>query len=163
MLALPMLFGVLMQVLTVGAILPIYWLLFILTGAAQRRASGQNTIISSAHAQAVVFGLTVGVGIPSLCFLMLQDPYVTALWQLLPLWQQLAQSTHLLIRRPSAHPESGYSWIRALYIGVFIMASSTHIGAVAKAKTLDNIKAVFLPSVAPPLTSAASNMKVVRG
>ncbi|KAJ6606436.1 hypothetical protein DFH09DRAFT_1017435 [Mycena vulgaris] len=160
LLALPVLFGLLMQVMTVGAVLPIYWLIFILTGAAQRRAGGENTQISSAHAQAVVFGLNIGAGIPSICLLVLQDPYVTALWQLFPLWQFLAQSAHILVRRPSAHPGSGYSWVSALYLGAFIIASSTHIGTVAKARNLEGIKDVFLPSVAP-LTSAAPNMKVL--
>ncbi|KAJ7491267.1 hypothetical protein FB451DRAFT_636562 [Mycena latifolia] len=159
-LALPVLFGLMMQLMTVGAVLPIYWLVFILTGAAPRLADGENTHISSAHAQAVAFGLTVGAGIPSVCLLVLQDPYVTALWQLFPLWQFLAQCAHLFFRRPSAHSGSGYSWVGALYLGAFIVASSTHLGTMAKAKDLEGVKAIFLPSVAP-LTSAAPNMKVL--
>ncbi|KAJ7702244.1 hypothetical protein B0H17DRAFT_872151, partial [Mycena rosella] len=160
-LALPVLFGLAMQVFTVGAVMPIYWLAFILTGAAQRRAGRENTQISSAHAQAVVFGLNIGAGIPSICLLVLQDPYVTTLWQLFPLWQFLAQSAHLLSRRPSAHPGSGYSWVSALYLGAFIIASSTHIGTVAKAKDLEGVKAIFLPSVAPLASAAAPNLKVL--
>ncbi|KAJ7724187.1 hypothetical protein DFH07DRAFT_897339 [Mycena maculata] len=159
-LALPVLFGLMMQIMTVGAVLPLYWLIFILTGTAQRRGRGEDTKISAAHAQAVIFGLNLGAGIPSVCLLVLQDPHVTALWQLFPLWQFLAQSGHLLVRRPSADPGSGYSWIRALYIGAFIIASSTHVGTLARAETLEGIKAVFLPSVAP-LTSAASNLKAL--
>lgn len=158
-LALPVIFGLLMQLMTVGAVLPIYWLIFILTGTAQRRVAGSNTKITSAHAQAVVFGLTIGAGIPSFCLLFLQDPHVTALWQLFPLWQFLAQSAHLLVRRPSAHPESGYSWVCSLYIGAFIIASSTHIGTLSKGD-LQSIKDIFLPSV-DPLTSAAPNMIAV--
>ncbi|KAJ7460985.1 hypothetical protein B0H11DRAFT_159533 [Mycena galericulata] len=159
-LAAPVVFGLLGQVMTVGAVLPIYWLLFILTGTAQRGATGGQTKISAAQAQAVVFGLIIGVAIPSLCLIVLQDPFVTSLWQIFPLWQLLAQSIHLLVRPPSTHPESGYPWIRALYIGAFIFASSSHIGVLAKAKTLDGIKSVFLPSVAPQ-KSAAPNMKVL--
>ncbi|KAJ7090328.1 hypothetical protein B0H15DRAFT_259912 [Mycena belliarum] len=160
LLAFPIVFGLLMQVMTMGAVLPIYWLIFILTGAAQRHPGGGPTHISSAHAQAVVFGLIIGVAIPSICLIVLQDSYVTALWQLFPLWQFLAQSAHLTFRRPSAHPDSGYSWVSALYLGAFIISSSTHLGTMAKAKTFAGMKAFFLPSVTP-LTSAAPNMQAL--
>ncbi|KAJ6608636.1 hypothetical protein B0H10DRAFT_521872 [Mycena sp. CBHHK59/15] len=158
-LGLPVLFGLLMQVMTVGVVLPIYWLLFILTGSAQRHAA-RETKISQAHAEAVIFGLIIGAGIPSICLLVLQDSYVTALWQLFPLWQFLAQSAHLFFRRPSAHPESAYSSVLALYIGLFIVSSSIHIGTLSKTTDLESIKAVFLPSLTP-LTSVEPSLKVL--
>ncbi|KAJ7168285.1 hypothetical protein C8R43DRAFT_983811 [Mycena crocata] len=160
LLGFPILFGVLMQVMTAGAAMPIYWLIFIVTGAAQRRVNGEKTTLSSAHAQAVIFGLNIGAIVPTVCLIVLADPYVTCMWQLFPLWQFLAQSFHLFVRPPSAHHEAGYSWIRALYIGAFMIASSTHVGTLAKAKTFSGIKDIFLPSF-DPLTSAAPNMKVL--
>ncbi|KAJ7273017.1 hypothetical protein C8J57DRAFT_264216 [Mycena rebaudengoi] len=156
LLALPVVFGLVAQLMTVAVIWPMYWLIFILTGAAQRRP---GTHISKAHAQAVVFGITSGAAVPTLCLTVLEDPYVTAVWQFFPVLQWLAQSAHLLVRHPSANAKSGYSWIRALYIGAFMLSAATHIAALSKAQNLENIKALFLPSLVP-LTSAAPNLQV---
>ncbi|KAJ7273123.1 hypothetical protein C8J57DRAFT_1128816 [Mycena rebaudengoi] len=159
-LALPVMYGMLMQVMTVGAVLPVYWLIFILTGSGRRQAGGEKTKISQAHAEAVIFGLVIGAAIPSICMIVLQDPYVIVAWQLFPLWQFLAQSAHLLARPHSAHPESGHISVRALYLGAFILASSIHIATLSKAGDLAGVKAIFLPSVVP-LTSAAPNLQVL--
>ncbi|KAJ7273124.1 hypothetical protein C8J57DRAFT_1506671 [Mycena rebaudengoi] len=156
-LALPVVYGMLMQVMTVGAVQPLYWLIFILTGSGQRQAGGEKTKISQAHAEAVIFGLVIGAAIPSICMIVLQDTYVISIWQPFPLWQFLAQSAYLLARPHSAHPESGYISVRALYIGVFILASSIHITTLSKA---GGVKTMFLPSVVP-LTSAAPNLQVL--
>ncbi|KAJ7221741.1 hypothetical protein GGX14DRAFT_671134 [Mycena pura] len=115
------------------------------------------TAVSPAHAQAVVFGLAIGAVVPSMCLLVLQDPHVTALWQLFPLWQFLAQSAHLFVRRRAASPESGFSWIQGLYIAAFMISSSTHIATLAGSSDL---RAVFLPSIAPR-TNAPLELKVL--
>ncbi|KAJ7221740.1 hypothetical protein GGX14DRAFT_492694 [Mycena pura] len=158
-LTIPVLFGLAAQVFTAGATFPIYWLAFILSGAAHRRplAGTPSTAVSPAHAQAVVFGLAIGAVVPSMCLLVLQDPHVTALWQLFPLWQFLAQSAHLFVRRRAASPESGFSWIQGLYIAAFMISSSTHIATLAGSSDL---RAVFLPSIAPR-TNAPLELKVL--
>nr|GAT60056.1 predicted protein [Mycena chlorophos] len=79
-----------------------------------------------------------------MCLVWLEDPYITVLWQLFPLWQFLAQSAHLLVRKPNRN-ESGFTWIQALYVGVFMVASSTHISTLAKG----DLKAIFVPSLEP--------------
>ncbi len=79
-LALSVLVGLAGQLFTVGAVLPIFWLVFILSGAARVTPSATApTAISSAHAQAVCFGILVGAAVPSACLLALHAPHVTAL------------------------------------------------------------------------------------
>ncbi|KAJ7677227.1 hypothetical protein B0H17DRAFT_1015931 [Mycena rosella] len=157
LLALPVVFGLIMQLMTVGAILPIYWLIFITTGSARRRAAKEKSEISQTHAEGVIVGLAVGAGIPSVCLSLLQDPYVTAVWQFFPLLQFLAQTGHLLVRRPNAN--SGYSSIRALYIGIFLLSAATHIGSLLATNNIGDIKALLIPSLAP-LTDAQPNFQV---
>ncbi|KAJ7491213.1 hypothetical protein FB451DRAFT_634557 [Mycena latifolia] len=157
LLALPVVFGLVMQLMTVGAILPIYWLIFIITGSAQRRAARGKTEISQEHAEGVILGLAVGAGVPSVCISLFLDPYVTAVWQFFPLLQFLIQTGYLLVRRSNA--KSGYSSVRALYVGIFLISAVTHISSLVAAKNIEGIKALLLPS-AVPLTAAPSNLQV---
>ncbi|KAJ6606390.1 hypothetical protein DFH09DRAFT_7479 [Mycena vulgaris] len=156
LLALPVVFGQVVQLLTVGAILPIYWLIFIITGSAQRRAVRGKTEISQVHAEGVILGLAVGAGVPSICISLLRDPYVTAVWQFFPLLQFFTQTGHLLLRRPNSN--LGYSSVRVLYIGIFLMSAATHIRSLVAAKDIEGIRALLLPSLAP-LVSAAPNFQ----
>ncbi|KAJ6620264.1 hypothetical protein B0H10DRAFT_1792052 [Mycena sp. CBHHK59/15] len=158
-LALPVVFGLLSQVMTVGVVLPIYWLIFILTGAARRRVGGDRTRVPKARAEAAVVGLIVGAAIPSVWLVVAKDPYVTAIWQFFPLWQFLSQSANQLVRGRTTHSASGYSWIRALYAGAFLAAAGIHISSAWNTPDLASAKALFLPSLTP-LTSAAPNLQV---
>ncbi|KAF7294721.1 Citreoviridin biosynthesis protein D [Mycena indigotica] len=155
-LALPVIYGLCMQLFTVAAVLPIYWLVFIFTGAHRREPQAGISMISAGHAQAIVFGLIIGVAVPSACLLVLQDATVTALWQLFPVWQYMAQSFHLLLRRPVPQ-ESGFTWIQVLYAATFMLASSTHLAFVFGD---NNLKAMFVPSFAPRI-GAAPNLQVL--
>ncbi|KAF8191411.1 hypothetical protein K438DRAFT_1970412 [Mycena galopus ATCC 62051] len=144
-LALPVVLGLAGQLFTVGATLPLYWLVFILSGAAHAQpAPAASTAVSSAHAQAVSFGILVGAGVPSACLLLLVDPQVTALWQLFPLWQFIAQTGHLVVRpAKSGVAANGFGWVQALYVAAFIAGSSLHIGTLA---SVPSVRDVFLPS-----------------
>ncbi|KAJ7733281.1 hypothetical protein B0H14DRAFT_3517424, partial [Mycena olivaceomarginata] len=75
-LALPVVLGLAGQLWTIGAMIPLYWLAFILSGAASAKPSpSASSSVSSAHAQAVSFGLLAGAVAPSVSLLMLEDPY----------------------------------------------------------------------------------------
>ncbi|KAJ6500561.1 hypothetical protein C8R45DRAFT_978155 [Mycena sanguinolenta] len=153
-LALPVLFGLAGQLFTIGATLPLYWLLFILS----RPAPKASTTISSAHVQAVAFGILVGAGAPSVCLLLLEDPHVTALWQFFPLWQFIAQMSHLIVRpSKSGAPANGFGWVQALYVASFIAGSSIHLGTLAAATSWRD---VFLPSLEPRV-GVAPELKVL--
>ncbi|KAF7305140.1 Citreoviridin biosynthesis protein D [Mycena kentingensis (nom. inval.)] len=153
LLGLPVLYGLAMQLFTVGAVLPIYWLVFILTNTAKRTSS---TGIPSTHAQAVAFGIFIGAAVPSACLILLQDSKVTALWQLFPVWQFVAQSAHLLVRRSAIH-ESGFPWIQALYLCAFVVSSSIHIATLFRTADLQGI---FVPSMSPRV-SASTTLQVL--
>jgi hypothetical protein len=179
-LALPVLMGLAAQVFTFGAVLPLYWAVFIVSGAARASpSSSSSTTISALHVQAISFGLLAGALVPSACLVALRDPHVTALWQLFPLWQFIAQAAHLLVRPPSPNPNpnnpnskaqsqspesppsdrGGFGWIQALYLASFIAGSSTHVSTLFSAAS--TWRDVFLPSVAPRM-GAPPELKVVR-
>ncbi|KAJ7349127.1 hypothetical protein DFH08DRAFT_959311 [Mycena albidolilacea] len=154
-LALPVVLGLAGQLWTIGAMIPLYWLAFILSGAASAKPSpSASSSVSSAHAQAVSFSLLAGAVAPSVSLLMLEDPYVTALWQLFPVWQLAAQAGHLLVRpaKPGPGvPANGFGWVQAFYVVTFVVGSSIHVGTLFAAPSLRD---VFLPSVAPRIGEA---------
>ncbi|KAG6833475.1 hypothetical protein H0H87_006047 [Tephrocybe sp. NHM501043] len=161
--ALPVIFGLLSQIATIGFTFPIYWLIFIVSGGANtgwgRRA---DAIISQAHAEAVIFGFFVGAVIPSIGMLVLADPKVTAIWQPYPALVSLAQLLHLLVRPASKHSTSGYKTIRLLYISMFILTSSIHIATIWPLFTdVDTILRVYLPSFVVPEHSALVGTRVL--
>jgi hypothetical protein len=55
--------GLVYQRLTAAAILPLYWLIFITTGAASQTRGG-GAKIDQAHAEAIMFSLAVGYVLP---------------------------------------------------------------------------------------------------
>jgi len=161
-LAVPVLFTLTMQVMSFGAVMPLYWLLFIWTGTAGLRAQGERTKVPQAQAEAIIFGIFIGFVVPTLCMLALEDPYVTAMWQLFPAWQALAQRVHLFGRPVSRHPESGYRTLRALYIAIFILSSSIHLSVVApRVHDFSSLKRIFVPSISVLPSDTALELQVL--
>lgn len=141
----PIIFGISFQLATYGVTLPIYWLLFILTGAS-RPSKNADTKIARGDAGAIIFNLWMGWGIPTVAMLVLQDPWITALWQAVPLWASVAQRIHLTLQ-PSS--KSGYGFVKGLYIFCFLLASSLHLATVYPIlHDVEALKAFFVPSVA---------------
>lgn len=157
--AFPVIFGILCQTLTVGVMMPIYWLVFIVTGGVDRT---KNPTVSQAHAESIVFGVLVGAVIPSIAMLILEDPQVTAIWQAYPIYVTLAQYALLIFRPASKHSRSGYSIIRALYISAFIVCSYIHISTIwPLLGNVDAVKSIFIPSRMSPDPSANTGYKVL--
>ncbi|KAK7035748.1 uracil-DNA glycosylase [Favolaschia claudopus] len=158
-LALPFLLGLGGQLFTIGATIPLYWCLFIVTGAAGAAPKASKpTQITAAHAQAAIFGIFIGGLVTTVCLLWLEDPYVTALWQIFPVLQLVAEKAHLFVRPArNSGAASGFRWIQALYILAFVAASSTHVSALA---TMSSWQDFFLPSLAPRI-GAASELKAL--
>ena len=135
-LAFPVLFGILYQSLSMAFIFPLYCLAFVWSGAASfhkhphTRDSQNLTKVDQAHAEGILFGLFVGYLIPTASMLVLEDPYVTIIWQFFPIWMTVSQFAHLFFRPSSRYPYSGYPTVRATYIILFIVSTSYHIGIV---------------------------------
>ncbi|KAJ7184373.1 hypothetical protein C8R46DRAFT_1063876 [Mycena filopes] len=149
LIALPVLFGLISQLMTVGVILPIYWLLFILTGSASLRSGDPNTQLARAHVGAVTIGLAVGAAVPSLALMVLEDPYVTALWQFFPLLQFLAQLGWSRIQKPSPTDKTARSLLFSGYMSIFALAAATHLKSLWVAGSYGGAKALLIPSLAP--------------
>ena len=54
--------------------------------------------INQANAKAVLLAVLIGFTVPSALLLTMQDPTVTALWNIFPFWMWLAQMGHLFLR-----------------------------------------------------------------
>ncbi|KAF8644126.1 hypothetical protein AX16_008655 [Volvariella volvacea WC 439] len=145
--AYPVFFGLASQVITVGVTVPLYCSVFVLSGGAGvKRAAA---FVTQAHAEAIAFSTLIGSVVPSAGLTILQDPYVTALWQIYPIYMSIAQLGHLVIRSPKSHSQSGFWIIRAIYITTFILASSTHIATALPLlmKDWQTFKAGFILSM----------------
>ncbi|KAF9001954.1 hypothetical protein BDQ17DRAFT_1280999 [Cyathus striatus] len=159
LIAYPAIWGLLTQIFTLGVIMPLYWLTVILTGGFRERAVNVGSIAQS-HVQAAMFGIIAGAAIPSIGMLVLNDPYVTAIWQLYPLYVSLAQHCHLYLRGENRQP--GSFMVQVTYIALFIISSSTHISFVwpilfdPKA-----LQAFFLPSMTPIFSNHEMSMQIL--
>lgn len=139
--------GMLAQLLSMGLVMPLYYLLFITTGAADRKpgpAGGAK--INQGNAEALLFGLIIGCIIPTACMILFQDPTVTAIWQIFPIIMEIAQFCHRIIRPPSRLTESGYYTVQATYAMVLVVSAAIHFHYVWPILSdIDTLKQLFLP------------------
>ncbi|KAH0830260.1 hypothetical protein J3R83DRAFT_1624 [Lanmaoa asiatica] len=114
-LRMPTAVGVFFQLASMGGIMPIYSLLFVITGAASIRPSiiqirNPPSKINQGNAEALLFGLLLGYIIPTALMLLLVRPPVTATWQGFPLLIAIAIFVHKVIRPPSRYVQSGHAY-----------------------------------------------------
>jgi hypothetical protein len=148
-LAFPATLGLFYQTQGAGVVFPFYWLALILSGTT--RMSPAAARIDQAKAEATLFAVFIGFAVPSVLLLTLQDPMVTALWNLFPFGMWLAQIGHLFIRPSSRFNTSGYWTVQATYIFTFIFSAISHVAFIWPAKDdLVFLKSLYVPPISPP-------------
>ena len=144
-LAYPVIWGLLTQAATLGVTFPIYWLVFVLTPKKKDGFGGRS--LTQSQAEAIIFSVIVGAVLPSVAMLVMDDFYVTAIWQLYPIYISFAQFLYPQFRSST---QSGYRVMQAIYLGCFMISSSVHIAAVWPIlKDVNAVKALLMPSFAP--------------
>ncbi|KAG8217203.1 hypothetical protein J3R82DRAFT_5287 [Butyriboletus roseoflavus] len=123
--------GALFQLASMGVVMPIYSLLFVITGTASTRPSTTPTPnppskINQANAEALLFGLLLGYVLPTTLMLFLVRPFVTATWQGFPFLIAIAIVVHKVIRPPSRYAQSGHSTVMATLAFTFISSALLH-------------------------------------
>jgi len=111
-----------------GVMLPVYWTLFIVTGAAAPHhtpQAGSNSKIDRKQAEAIMFALAAGYVVPSLWMVVSSKPYAAALWQAFPLWMYISQLLCLFIRPYSR--TAGASTVNITYIALFVLSALPHL------------------------------------
>jgi hypothetical protein len=148
-LAFPATLGLFYQTQGAGVVFPLYCLALILFGNASMSPAAAR--IDQAKAEATLFAVLIGFTVPSALMLTLQDPTVTALWNLFPLGMWLAQTGHLFFRPSSRFHTSGYWTVQATYIFTFIFSAISHVAVIWSAKDdLLFLKSLYMPPIAPP-------------
>ena len=148
LLAYPVIWLLISQLMSIAATLPLYWLAFILMGGARKARNVDSKLVTQAESESLVFGIIMGVVVPSVAMLILDDPIVTAMWQFYPAFVAIAESVHLFFRTSANHPQSGHVTLRVLFIACFLISSSVHISTVWPLfSDLENLKALLLPSI----------------
>ena len=148
LLAYPLIWGLGSQTVTLGATSTVYCFVFLLFGGVERGRKSNLRLITQADAEAIVFGFIAGAVIPTTAMLVLQDPYVTAIWQIYPVYVYIAHFLHLQIRPASQYSQSGHRTIQALFIGCFIISSSIHISIIwPMINDYHTLREFFIPSV----------------
>lgn len=154
--AFPLFWLALCQLFTIAIIFPIYASLFILTGSHLTPKKREDSKITRAHAESFGFSILVGYFVPTMGMLVLNDPQVTAIWQIFPLIMSIACRLHLFIRTPSKFSTSGWPIIQIILMGLFIVSSSLHFATVVpKLGDVQALKTLFVPSL-DPLPSSTS-------
>lgn len=148
LLAYPLIWSLGSQIVPLAAISTVYCFTFLLLGGVERGRKNSLHLITQADAEAIVFGIIAGAVIPTAAMLVLKDPYVTAIWQLYPVYVSIANFLHLRIRPASQYSQSGFKTIQALFVGCFIISSSIHVSVVwPMINDYDSLVAFFIPSV----------------
>jgi uncharacterized membrane protein len=148
LLAYPLIWGLGSQLFTMGVTSTVYCFVFLLLGGVERGRKSNLRLITQADAEAIVFGIVAGAVIPTAAALVLQDPYVIAIWQLYPAYVTIAHFLHLQIRPASQYSQSGHRTIQALFIGCFIISSSFHVSIVwPMINDYDTLREFFIPSI----------------
>ena len=147
-LAFPATVGLFYQIQGAGAVFPLYWLALILSGNTHMSPAAAE--IDQAKAEATLFAVFIGFAVPSVLLLTLQDPMVTALWNLFPFAMWLAQTGHLFIRPSSRFNTSGYWTVQATYIFTFIFSAISHVAVIWPARdNLIYLKSLYVPPISP--------------
>jgi len=155
--AFPVVVGLLSQVCSLGVTMPLYYLVFFLSGGRARFDSA--TSITKVHAQAIIFGLIVGAGIPSIYMVILQTPIATAIWQPFPIYMAVVTFLYLTIKQP-VHAESGFYVIQFFYLVSLVGASLFYLVELWPRRSgLEALKALYVPSITP-LVNAPTPVQV---
>lgn len=148
--AMPAVFGVLMQTMSFGLIMPLYSLLFVIAGTGVRSGSGSRFKINQANAEALLFAVLVGYIVPTVCMVLFEDAIVTAIWQIFPITMGVLGFAHRLIRSPSRYIESGHYTVQATFALVFVGSAVVHILYVWPLfNETATLQRLFLPYVGP--------------
>ena len=152
-LAFPAIVGLLCQIQSAGFTFPLFWAALILSG--HTRLDHVAARIDQARAEATLFAVLAGYALPAALMLILQNPVVTAAWQIFPVWMWMARATYLFIRpssRRSAryNTPSGYWAVQTTFIFAFIVSAISHIAVIRAANDLTLLRDLYVPPIAPP-------------
>lgn len=155
----PVIAGLVMQIATAPIGVPLYFLLFVHCGFASLHFRPQpakpSAKIDQAQAEALLFGFVMGYIIPTVLFFALENPYMTIIWRLTPIWVSAFQQLHLFFRPSSKYPESGYRTVQALYIIIFLQSAIAHRHFLLRLLfDRESLSLLFLPSLSPLLQPA---------
>lgn len=147
--------GIIYQKMTGAVIFPLYWMLFVVTGAASLHRTPRSATagsIDQRHAESAAFTLLVAYILPSIAMLFARSPYTIAFWQAFPLWMFLAQRLYLAVR--PACPRSGAKTVNAIYLSLFALSAVPHVYLLTPIvfKSYDVLVAIgtlFMPSLTP--------------
>ncbi|OAX40504.1 hypothetical protein K503DRAFT_687381 [Rhizopogon vinicolor AM-OR11-026] len=140
--------GIIFQLCSCAVIMPVYWFTFALTGGTTRRDN-----INQGNAEALLSALLVGYALPTVCMVVLENPVMTAIWQVFPLFMKIAQWAHCKIRPPSRYTGSGCRTVQAMYMLVIITSASLHAVYIWP---LFNSPALFQKIMIPPMAPSDS-------
>ena len=142
------------QIVTLGIAFNLYWPLLLISRAPsseteensrQTNSGAKNskktdpgaekiaTLIGPAQAEGLIFGLTLGLVVPSVATVLQNDPFMTWVWQFFPVFVALARVVYVSLRPDSENRTKEtvkplrQNAIRAFYIACFLTASITHI------------------------------------
>lgn len=152
-LRMPTAIGVLFQLASMGVVMPLYALLFVITGTASIRPSTTQTAsppskINQGNAEALLFGFLLGYVFPTTLMVFLVRPAVTAIWQGFPILFALAIFAHKVIRPPSRYVQSGYPTVVATLAFTFFLSALLHAVYVWPVLTdTAALRTMFIPVV----------------
>lgn len=146
---LPTIIGIIYQLYTGAASLPVFWILLI---AGQRQGLVRRApVITKPDSEAISLGLALGYIVPTYLMLFHSDVPSIALWQFFPVIMGLVCGAYLFLRPRSNQKSdsSGYTLIQTTYGVLFISLVVVNV-TILKANNFDFAK--MIKACLPPLT-----------
>ncbi|KAF9532362.1 hypothetical protein CPB83DRAFT_807700 [Crepidotus variabilis] len=151
----PMAWLLVSQVVSIGITMPLYWMISVLTNGPRKIRHGTTATYRQADVLALAFGLVVGAVVPSVSMMVLDDPVVTALWQIYPAYVAIAQFIHLQVRPHTQHSHSGYTALQVIYFATLLLSSSVHMSTIwPMLKDIESLKTLLIPTLGSLPSSA---------
>lgn len=160
-LSLPLVVGILYQTIPVGLVMPLYWLIFILSGAANVHKQLEGTNLDDfpgfehIHGESMLVGLSAGYFPFTLLMIIKRKPTLTALWQLFPIYMTLLTRVYRYLF-PSTLLGPNTPVIKIIYFFRFLLTAACHLVLWSKHINHLTIKQLVIPSMHPLSASEAT-------
>ncbi|TFK25047.1 hypothetical protein FA15DRAFT_704055 [Coprinopsis marcescibilis] len=159
LIAFPMAWLFVSQIMTIGITISAYCLVFTLTNNSIPTTKASKKV-TQASVEAILAGLIFGGAAPTLALMHYQDPHVSAWWQIYPVYIAIISQIYLFIRPSST--TSGRSFAQTVLLGSFVLSSAFHLYTVLPLiQDTETLKSLFLPSTIPVEPTASAGLKTL--
>jgi len=145
LIAFPALFGIIIKLFSGGASIPLYWVLFILSGSDRMSPTGKPRQIEQSRALTILIALIGAYVVPM--YFLIDHPtiFVVILWNIFPLTMFAIEKVFNFLIPASNPPKSGKTIVQIIYLISLFACAIPHLKILLDFEQFP-LADVFLPS-----------------